>query len=76
VAPMVKGMPGYSPDLLILALCCGGSAYSHVNDSGFWLVNQCFGLTVPETLKTWTVMKVVASTVGIGIVLALQALLR
>ena len=76
VAPMVKGLPGYSPDLLILALCCGGSAYSHVNDSGFWLVNQCFGLTVPETLKTWTVMKVIASTVGICIVLALQALLR
>jgi gluconate transporter len=76
VAPMVKGLPGYSPDLLILALCCGGSAYSHVNDSGFWLVNQCFGLTVPETLKTWTMMKVVASTVGILIVLALQALIR
>jgi len=76
VAPMVKGLPGYSTDLLILALCCGGSAYSHVNDSGFWLVNQCFGLTVPDTLKTWTMMKVVASTVGILIVLALQALLR
>ena len=76
VAPMVKGLPGYSPDLLILALCCGGSAYSHVNDSGFWLVNQSFGMTVPETLKTWTMMKVVASTVGIAIVLALQALLR
>lgn len=76
VAPMVKGLPGYSPDLLILALCCGGSAYSHVNDSGFWLVNQCFGLTVPQTLKTWTMMKVIASTVGIAIVLLLQALLR
>jgi gluconate transporter len=76
VAPMVKGMPGYSPDLLILALCCGGSAYSHVNDSGFWLVNQYFGLTVPQTLRTWTVMKVIASLVGLGIVLALQAFLR
>jgi gluconate transporter len=76
VAPMVKGMPGYSPDLLILALCCGGSAYSHVNDSGFWLVNQYFGLTVPQTLRTWTVMKVIASLVGLGIVLAMQAFLR
>ncbi len=76
VAPMVKGMPGYSPDLLILALCCGGSAYSHVNDSGFWLVNQYFGLTVPQTLRTWTVMKVIASLVGLAIVLAIQAFLR
>ena len=75
-APMVKGMPGYSPDLLILALCCGGSAYSHVNDSGFWLVNQYFGMTVPQTLKTWTAMKAVASLVGLALVLALQALLH
>jgi GntP family gluconate:H+ symporter len=72
----VKGMPGYSPDLLILALCCGGTAFSHVNDSGFWLVNQYFGLTVPQTLRTWTVMKVITSLVGLGIVLAIQAFLR
>jgi len=76
VAPMVKGMPGYSPDLLILALCCGGSAYSHVNDSGFWLVNQYFGLTVPQTLRTWTAMKIISSLVGLAIVLALQAFWR
>ena len=76
VAPMVKGLPGYSPDSLILALCCGGTAYSHVNDAGFWLVTQCFGLTVPQGLKTWTVMKVVASLVGLGIVLAVHALVR
>jgi gluconate transporter len=74
VAPMVKGLPGYSPDILILALCCGGTAYSHVNDAGFWLVSQCFGLTVPQTLKSWTMMKVVASLVGLGIVLAVHAL--
>jgi H+/gluconate symporter-like permease len=74
VAPMVKGLPGYSPDILILALCCGGTAYSHVNDAGFWLVSQYFGLTVPQTLKSWTMMKVVASLVGLGIVLAVHAL--
>ena len=76
VAPIVKGTPGYSPDLLVLALCCGGSAFSHVNDSGFWMVNQYFGLTVSQTLKTWTAMKILSSLVGFAIVLALQALLR
>ena len=74
-APIVKGIPGYSPDWLVLALCCGGTAFSHVNDSGFWLVNQYFGMTVPETLKTWTVMKIISSAVGLSIVLALHALL-
>ncbi|HYW41239.1 MAG TPA: gluconate:H+ symporter [Bryobacteraceae bacterium] len=76
VAPMVKGIPGYSPELMVLALCCGGTAFSHVNDSGFWMVNQYFGMTVPQTLKTWTAMKIVASVVGFGIVMAVQALVR
>lgn len=76
VAPIVKSIPGYSPALIVLALCCGGTSFSHVNDSGFWLVNQYFGMTVPQTLKTWTAMKVVSSLVGLGIVLAIQALVR
>ncbi len=76
VAPIVKGIPGYSPDILILALCCGGTAFSHVNDSGFWIVNQYFGLTVPQTLKSWTAMKVVSSLVGISTVFAVHWLVR
>ncbi len=50
-APLVKGMPGYSPDELILALCCGGSAFSQVSDSGFWMVTNYFGMTVAQTLE-------------------------
>ncbi|HLK64622.1 MAG TPA: gluconate:H+ symporter [Bryobacteraceae bacterium] len=74
VAPIVKGIPGYSPDILVLALCCGGTAFSHVNDSGFWLVNQYLGMTVPQTLKSWTAMKIVSSVVGLGAVLIAHAL--
>ncbi|HEY1336149.1 MAG TPA: gluconate:H+ symporter [Bryobacteraceae bacterium] len=75
-APIVKGIPGYSPDILILALCCGGSGFSHVSDSGFWLINQYFGMSVPQTFKTWTAMKVIASITGLGVVLAAHALIR
>jgi gluconate transporter len=75
-APLVKGIPGYSPNELILALCCGGSGFSHVSDSGFWMVANYFGLTVPETLKTWTVMKIIAAVLGLAIVMAVHALLR
>lgn len=75
VAPMVKGIPGYSPDILVLALCCGGCGFSHVTDSGFWLVNQYFGMTVPQTLKSWTAMKVLGSLLGLAIVLSAHALL-
>ena len=74
VAPLVKGIPGYSPEILVLALCCGGTVLSHVNDAGFWLVNQSMGMTVPQTLRSWTTMKVITSFVGIAIVLAIQAI--
>jgi gluconate transporter len=75
-APLVKGLPGYSPDELILALCCGGSAFSQVSDSGFWMVTNYFGTTVTQSLKTWTTMKIIASLLGLGIMLAAHALLR
>jgi gluconate transporter len=75
VAPLVKNVAGYTPEMILLALCCGGTVLSHVNDAGFWLVNQSFGMSVPQTLRSWTVMKVVTSVVGILIVLGLQALL-
>ncbi len=76
VAPIVKGIPGYSPDILVLALCCGGSGFSHVSDSGFWMVNQYFNMSVSQTLKTWTAMKVISMFVGLALVLLLQALVR
>jgi len=72
VAPLVKGIPGYSPEMIVLALCCGGTILSHVNDAGFWLVNESFGMSVPQTLRSWTTMKVITSFVGIVIVLLAQ----
>jgi len=75
MAPIVKVLPHYRPEMMYLALCCGGTSLSHVNDAGFWIVNQYFGLTVPQTLKTWTVMKIVSGIVGFGIVLIVNALL-
>ena len=74
VAPIVKGMPGYSPEMIVLSVCCGGTILSHVNDAGFWLVNQYFGMTVPQTLKSWSAMKVIISVAGFAMVLAAQAI--
>ncbi len=74
-APIVKGIPGYRPEMIVLALCCGGTLLSHVNDAGFWMVNQYLGMTVPQTLRSWSVLKLVASVTGIAIVLAAQWLI-
>jgi gluconate transporter len=75
VAPLVKGIPGYTPEMIVLALCAGGTMLSHVNDAGFWLVNQSFAMTVPQTLRSWTVMKVITSLVGLALVLIAHAVL-
>ncbi len=74
VAPLVKDIPGQSPEMLVLAVCCGGTALSHVNDAGFWTVNHYLGLTVPQTLRSWTVMKVITSLVGIVVILVANGL--
>ncbi len=76
VAPIVKGIPGYSPNILMLALCAGGSGFSQVSDSGFWLVNQYFGMSVAQTFQSWTAMKVAASILGLLVVLAAHAILK
>lgn len=74
VAPLVKGIPGYAPEMIVLALSAGGTILSHVNDAGFWIVNEYFGMTVPQTLQSWTAMKVITSLVGIACILGAQAL--
>ena len=49
----------------------GSLFFSHVNDAGFWLVNQYFGMTVGQTIKTWSVMESLLSVVGFVLVLLL-----
>ena len=74
VAPLVKGIPGYEPEVMVLALCAGGTILSHVNDAGFWIVKEYFGMTVPQTLRSWSAMKVITSLVGLTLILAFQSL--
>ena len=59
--------------MIVLALSAGGTILSHVNDAGFWIVNEYFGMTVPQTLQSWTAMKVITSLVGIACILLFQA---
>jgi len=45
--------------------------FSHVNDAGFWLVKEYFGMDVVQTLKTWSLMETILSVTGLVFVLAL-----
>jgi gluconate transporter len=74
IAPMAKVATGYRPEMIYLAVCCGGTMISHVNDAGFWMVNQYFGMTVGQSLRTWSAAKVLVAILGFGIIMAVQAL--
>jgi GntP family gluconate:H+ symporter len=60
--------------LLVLAIGSGSLFFSHVNDAGFWLVKEYFGLTVGQTLRSWSVMETVISVLGLLGVLGLSVL--
>lgn len=64
VAPMLSGLDDNQLALVVLAIGCGSVFFSHVNDAGFWLVKEYFGLTVVQTLKSWSLMETVISVVG------------
>ncbi len=59
IAPAVKSaeLGDLQVALLVVAVAAGATVLSHVNDSGFWLVNRFFEMDVKTTLKTWTVME-------------------
>ncbi|MFE9741688.1 gluconate:H+ symporter [Streptomyces sp. NPDC006477] len=75
VAPLAAGMSTSETALLVLAIGAGSLFFSHVNDAGFWLVKEYFGMTVGQTIKTWSVMETIISVVGIVIVLLLSLVL-
>ncbi|MET8509531.1 gluconate:H+ symporter [Streptomyces sp. NPDC004787] len=72
VAPLAAGMSTGEVSLLVLAIGAGSLFFSHVNDAGFWLVKEYFGMSVGQTIKTWSVMETIISVVGIGFVLLLS----
>jgi GntP family gluconate:H+ symporter len=69
---LVEGMTSNHVALVVLAVGAGSLFFSHVNDAGFWLVNQYFGMTVGQTFKTWSVMETLLSVVGFVLVLLLN----
>jgi GntP family gluconate:H+ symporter len=73
VAPLAAGLGTPTVALLALAIGAGSLFFSHVNDAGFWLVKQYFGLTVGQTIKSWSLMETIISVVGLLFVLLLAA---
>ncbi|CAN5261465.1 gluconate:H+ symporter [soil metagenome] len=67
IVPLAEGLSPAQLALVVLAVGAGSLFFSHVNDAGFWLVKEYFGLTVGQTIKTWSVMETIISLMGLAL---------
>jgi Gnt-I system high-affinity gluconate transporter len=61
-----------NPNLLVLSIGAGSMVLSHVNDTGFWLYREYFGVSMKNTLRSWTMMETLIAVTGLAGVLLLQ----
>ena len=65
-----------NPELMVLAIGAGSLAFSHVNDSGFWLFKEYFNLSIKDTFRSWSVMESIVAFVGLAGVLILNLFVK
>lgn len=75
VAPVVAGLSTTHNSLLALAIGAGSVFFCHVNDAGFWMVREYFGLQLKQTVMVWSVLQTIASVVGLVLTFALWTML-
>ena len=71
VIPML-GQSDVNLALVVLATGAGSLIASHVNDAGFWMFKEYFGLSMKETFATWTLLETIISVCGLGFILILS----
>jgi Gnt-I system high-affinity gluconate transporter len=59
-------LTGVHPSLMVLSIGAGSLFLSHVNDSGFWMFKEYFGLSLKDTFRSWSMMETIVSVVGLG----------
>lgn len=72
LGPAIAGT-GVSPVLVGLAICAGGIGFSLPNDSGFWVLSRFSGISVAETLQSWSVGGTLASLAVFAVVMLIAA---
>ncbi|NVJ48646.1 MAG: gluconate transporter [Cytophagia bacterium] len=70
VAAVLPGIDLSMPEktFIMMAIAAGSIVLSHVNDSGFWLVNRMLNQSVQQTLKSWTILSTVISVTSFALI--------
>lgn len=74
VVPMAHqfGSNSIMATLMVLSIGAGSVFCGHVNDAGFWMIKEYFGLSLKETLLSWTTLTSVLALAGLGAVYAIS----
>lgn len=71
VAPVVTGLSAPHSSLMALAIGAGSVFFCQVNDAGFWMVREYFGLQLKQTVFVWSILQTIVSVVGLVLTLVL-----
>lgn len=75
VGPLAESS-GCDPNLMVLAVGAGSLMCSHVNDSGFWMFKEYFGLSLKDTFRSWSLMETLVGVFGLLFVMLLSVLVK
>lgn len=71
VGPLI-GQFDVNPALMVMATAVGSNTITHVNDASFWLFKGYFDLSIKDTFKTWGLLQLTNSLVGLAVVMLLS----
>lgn len=75
IAPMAAHMSPTMSALMVLSIGAGSVFCNHVNDAGFWMIKEYFGLSLKETLLSWSTLTSVLSLAGLASVWVLSLII-
>ena len=64
MAGFIDGLSQPQLALVTIVIAAGATGFSHVNDSGFWMISRYFRMSEAQTLRTWTIISTAISVVG------------
>lgn len=65
LAASVHQLSASQASLLALAIGAGSVFFCHVNDAGFWMIREYFGLKLRQTVMMWSILQTIVSVVGL-----------